>query len=245
LKAYWNYKKLNTAQQSQALELAPADIEDWLLRHPDFFHHHLDCLEALKLPHPCGDAVSLVTRQIELLRDKNRRLQMQLKDILQIARDNDALLRRFHQLSIALLDAASLDDALAALRWLLRDCFQADFVSVRLIQPQIDCPIADLCVDEDCPQLAHFQQILETGEPAFGKPIAGQAEFLFGGEAREVESYALVPLRHAGLKGVLAIGSRDPARFEPAMGNLFLSQMSDVVAARFVSLLPRGEQPPP
>ena len=230
---------MNRVQPYQVPELAPADIEDWLLRHPDFFHHHLDCLEALKLPHPCGDAVSLVTRQIELLREKNRRLQAQLNDILQIARENDALLRRFHQLSIALLDAASLDDALAALRWLLRDCFQADFVSVRLIQPRIDCPIADLCVDEDCPQLARFQQILDSGEPAFGKPDAAQAAFLFGGgEAGEVESYALVPLRHAGLKGVLAIGSRDPLRFEPAMGNLFLSQMSDVVAARFVSLLP-------
>jgi hypothetical protein len=243
LKVPWNYK-VNTAQASQALEIDPADIQDWLLRHPDFFHQHPDCLEALKLPHPCGEAVSLVTRQIELLREKNRKLQAQLNGILQIARDNDSLLRRFHQLSIALLDAASLDDALAALRWLLRDCFQADFVAVRLIQPQIDCPIADLCVPEDCPQLAHFRQVLEAGQPECGKPSAEQARFLFGADAGEVESYALVPLRHAGLKGVLAIGSRDPLRFEPAMGHLFLSQMSDVVAARFVSLLPDAERPP-
>jgi len=235
---------LNKAQQApDTLDIAPALIEDWLLNHPDFFHHHPDCLESLKLPHPCGDAVSLVTRQIELLREKNRKLQAQLHDILQIARDNDALLRRFHQLSIALLDAVSLDDALAALRWLLSDCFQADFVSVRLIQPLIDCPIADLCVSEDSPQLAHFQKVLEIGKPECGKPSAEQAGFLFGREACEVESYALVPLCHAGLKGVLAIGSRDPARFEPAMGHLFLSQMSDVVAARFVSLLPGGERP--
>jgi len=235
-------KTLNKAQASPAPAIAPADIEDWLLSHPDFFHDHPDCLESLKLPHPCGDAVSLVTRQIELLREKNRKLQAQLNDILQIARDNDALLRRFHQLSIALLDATSLDDALAALRWLLSDCFQADFVSVRLIQPLIDCPVANLCVPEDCAQLTHFRQILEIGQPAFGKPSTEQGEFLFGADAGEVESYALVPLRHAGLKGVLAIGSRDPARFEPAMGHLFLSQMSDVVAARFVSLLPRDGQ---
>jgi uncharacterized protein YigA (DUF484 family) len=198
-------------------------------------------LELLKLPHPCGEAVSLVTRQIEVLRDKNSRLQAQLNDILHIARENDSLLRRFHQLSIALLDAASLDDALAALRWLLSDCFQADFVGVRLIQPIIDCPIADLCVHEDCPELEHFQQILESGKPECGKPSNEQALFLFGQNADEVESYALVPLCHAGLKGVLAIGSRDPDRFEPAMGDLFLTQMSDVVAARFVSLLPRAE----
>jgi uncharacterized protein YigA (DUF484 family) len=235
---------LNKAQPTQALEIAEAEIEDWLLRHPDFFHRHVECLEFLKLPHPSGEAVSLVTRQIELLREKNRKLQAQLNDILRIARDNDSLLRRFHQLSVALLDAASLDDALAALRWLLSDCFQADFVSVRLIQPIIDCPIANLCVREDSPQLARFQQILESGKPECGKPSSEQSVFLFGGDAGEVESYALVPLLHAGLKGVLAIGSRDPDRFEPGMGDLFLTQMSDVVAARFVSLLPQGEHRP-
>ena len=230
--------KLKNAEPCSSGELTAFAIEDWLLRHPDFFQHHLDCLETLKLPHPCGEAVSLVTRQIELLREKNRKLQTQLNNILQIARENDTLLRRFHQLTIAMLDAASLEDALAALRWLLQDCFQADFVAVRLIQPVIDCPVGDLCVSEDCPQLSHFKQILEEGTPECGKPSREQVVFLFGTDATEVESIALVPLQHAGLKGVLAIGSRDPRRFEPAMGNLFLSQLSDVVAARFVSLLP-------
>ncbi len=234
--------KLNNIQQSGPEDLAASEIEDWLLRHPDFFQHHHECLEALKLPHPCGDAVSLVTRQIELLRDKNRKLQTQLNDILNIARENDSLLRRFHQLTLAMLDASSLEDALAALRWLLQDCFQADFVTVRLIYPVIDCPVSNLYVSEDCPQLGHFKQILEAGKPECGKPSLEQATFLFGEDAKEAESYALMPLQHAGLKGVLAIGSRDPDRFESGMGSLFLSQMGDVVVARFVSLLAMGKQ---
>ncbi len=236
--------KLNNAQASCPEEIPASDIEDWLLRHPDFFQHHAACLETLKLPHPCGDAVSLVTRQIELLREKNRKLQAQLDDILQIARDNDTLLRRFHQLTLAMLDAASLEEALAALRWLLQDCFQADFVAVRLIHPIIDCPVGNLCVSEDCPQLSHFQRVLDAGKPECGRPTHEQATFLFGADATEAESYALVPLQHAGLKGILAIGSREPDRFEPGMGSLFLSQMSDIVAARFVSLLDASEQDP-
>jgi hypothetical protein len=227
------------------MDIAAEDIEAWLLEHPDFFQHYPDSLEYLKIPHPCGDAVSLVTRQIEVLRQKNRKLQEQMDKILQIARDNDSLLRRFHKLTLALLNAASLDDALAALRWLLRDCFEADFVCVKLIQPLIECPIANLCVPEDCPQLAHFQQVLEAGKPECAIPSTEQATFLFGANAVEVESYALVPLQHAGLKGILAIGSRDPDRFEPGMGNLFLGQMGDVVAARFASLVNPGETPLP
>lgn len=234
--------KSDIAQRPPQAEFLAAEIEDWLLKHPDFFQHHPDCLESLKIPHPCGDAVSLVTRQVEVLRDKNHKLQTQFNDILRIARENDTLLRRFHQLTLALLDASGLEDALAALRWLLEDCFQADFVAVKLIQPMIDCPIHNLCVPADCPQLEHFQKILHDGKPECGKPLLEQAVFLFGSDAAEIESHALVPLQHAALKGILAIGSRDPARFEPGMGHLFLSQMSDVVAARFVSLLPAAGQ---
>lgn len=236
--------KLTTAQSQGDVELTASEVEDWLDRHPDFFQYHTDCLERLKLPHPCGDAVSLVTRQIELLRDKNRKLQTQLNDILQIARENDTLLRRFHQLTLAMLDAASLDDALAALRWLLQDCFQADFVAVRVVYPLLDCPVSDLFVRSDCPQLAHFRQVLESGKPECGEPSVAQAKFLFGAEAGQVESYALVPLQHAGLKGVMAIGSRDASRFEPGMGGLFLSQMSDVVAARLAALMSPREYLP-
>lgn len=222
--------------------MAEADIEAYLRTHPDFFHRHLELLESLKIPHPSGEAVSLVSRQLDMLRDKNRRLQLQLNDILQIARDNDSLARRIHQLTLCLLDASSVDDALGGLRWLLHECFQADFVAVRLLEPVIDSPIADLCIPPDCAEASHFQHVLESGNPECGQPNELQSELLFGSEAREVLSYALVPLQHAGLKGLLAIGSRSASRFEVGMGHLFLNQMGEIVAARLVALL---KSPPP
>lgn len=229
--------KLGKARRQEKGEITAAEVEEYLRQHQDFFHHHLDLLEGLRLPHPCGEAVSLVSRQIDLLREKNRKLQVQLNDILQIARDNDALFRRIHQLTLALLDATSLDDALAGLRWLLHECFQADFVAVRLIHPVVDSPIADLYIAQDVEALTQLDPWLEAGEPECGQPTSEQARFLFGADAHEVLSYAVVPLRHAGLKGLVAIGSRSSNRFEAGMGHLFLSQMGDIVAARLVSLL--------
>jgi len=229
--------KLSNAHRQDRSETTAAEVEAYLRRHPDFFHHHLDLLEGLKLPHPCGEAVSLVSRQIDLLREKNRKLQLQLNDLLQIARDNDALVRRMHQVTLSLLDATSLDDALAGLRWLLHECFQADFVAVRLVRPIIDSPIANLCIPPDSDALAHLEPLLEMGKPECGLPTTERAELLFGADSREVLSYALVPLQHAGLRGFLAIGSRNASRFEAGMGHLFLSQMGEIVSARFVSLL--------
>lgn len=226
------------AQEIAASEdMSEAQVESWLRAHPRFFQHHLDLLEILEIPHPSGAAVSLVARQIDVLRDKNRRLEGQLKDILRIARENDALLRRAHKLTLNLLDAASLDDALACLRWLLHECFEADFVSLRLIREDAACPIADLCVSPDHPDLAQFFSLLESGEPECGIAEPSRAAFLFGADAAEVLSYALAPLQHAGLKGILAIGGRQGDRFDAGMDKLFLSHMSEIVAARLVSLL--------
>jgi hypothetical protein len=39
------------------------------------------------------------------------------------------------------------------------------------------------------------------------------------------------------LEGILAIGSREEGRFHYSMGNLFLTQMSEIIGTRLISLL--------
>jgi uncharacterized protein YigA (DUF484 family) len=214
-----------------------AEVADFLFRHPDFFRDHLELLEALRVPHPCGEAVSLISRQIGLLRERNQRLQLQLNDILQIARDNDTLYQRIHQLTLTLMAATGLEDALAGLEWGLHQYFQTDFVAVRIADPNIASPIADLCMAPGSGGAELFAAVLDAGKPQCGKPEPAQAAFLFGEEASEVASQALVPLLHAGLRGLLGIGSRDPDRFQSGMGSLFLTQMGEVLSARLSSLI--------
>lgn len=160
-----------------------------------------------------------------------------MNDILQIARDNDALHQRIHQLTLTLLDATTLEDALGGLTWSLHEYFQADFVTIKIIQPAIESPIAGLCVTPSDAELALFASTLDSGSPYCGKPDHSQAKYLFGGSASNVLSHALIPLQHAGFKGLLAIGSRDGNRFRAGMGLHFLGQLGEVVAARFASLL--------
>lgn len=224
-------------KRHKATTISADEVEAYLRQHPDFFYDQLDLLEILKVPHPCGEAVSLVARQISLLRDSNRQLQSQLNDILQIARDNDALHQRIHQLTLTLLDAATLDDTLGSLTWCLHEYFQADFVTVKIVQPSIESPIAGLYVPSDDVGLVLFASVLETGKPYCGKPDPVHAKYMFGNNASGVLSYALIPLQHAGIKGLLAIGSRDASRFQTGMGLHFLGQLGEVVSARLASLL--------
>ena len=50
-------------------------------------------------------------------------------------------------------------------------------------------------------------------------------------------SQAVLKLDHAGLRGVFAIGSRDSTRLRADMGVVFLTQMSEILAARLAALL--------
>jgi uncharacterized protein YigA (DUF484 family) len=63
---------------------------------------------------------------------------------------------------------------------------------------------------------------------------------LFGASAID-GSAALIQLRHGDLIGVLAIGSRDPVRFSPEMGTLFIRYIGDVLSRVLARLLHRDD----
>ena len=62
----------------------------------------------LKLVHQPGTAtVSLVERQVAVLRQRNGELERQLKDLVAVAKDNHALVEKIHQLAVTLMESRS------------------------------------------------------------------------------------------------------------------------------------------
>ncbi len=227
-------------QKRNPTTLAEKAVAEYLIRHPDFFSRHLDLLESITIPHPCGEAVSLIARQIALLRDTNRTLQQQLHQIVQIARENDALFYRIQQLILAVMDTTTLEGALANLEWALHEYFQADYVATRILSPRrerLENAMGALFLDPKLPESAHFQRLIHAKKPECGPLKQVQAGFLFGEDARHIHSCALIPLRHGGLNGLLALGSRSKNRYDPAVSHAFLAQMGEIVAARLAGLL--------
>ena len=69
-----------------------ADVVAYLRSHPDFFERHTPLLLRLKLPHETGPAtISLVERQVAMLRQRSSELERQLKNFLSVAKANEAL----------------------------------------------------------------------------------------------------------------------------------------------------------
>lgn len=212
-------------------------VDAYLRQHPEFFQHHLDLLEKMHIPHPSGNAISLISKQLELFRAKHQEQENQLTALIDIARDNDASFNRMHELTLAMLEANTLEDAVANLNAVFVECFFTDFVAIKIIKKQVNSPINMLFVEPDDIGLKHFANELSSKQPKCGRPTLAQAQFLFGDAAPEVKSSAIIPMVFTQLEGLIAIGSRDEARFHYSMGSLFLTQMSEIIGTRLISLL--------
>jgi len=221
----------------QPVQTGEEQVAEYLQQHPDFFQDHLDLLEQMYIPHPSGSAISLLSKQLEIFRNKHQEQENQLTALIDIARENDAAFNRMHELTLAMLEANTLEDVVANLNEVLAECFLTDFVSIKIIQEQPDSPLNNLFVDPDDAGLKHFTNVLLENQPKCGRPTFAQAQFLFGDVASEVRSCAIVPMAFTQLEGILAIGSRDEGRFHYSLGGLFLTQMSEIIGTRLISLL--------
>ena len=223
--------------QDQQAQLTSEQVESYLQQHPEFFNEHLHLLESMTIPHPSGDAISLISKQLEIFRTKHHELENQLIALIEIARDNDTAINRMHHLTLALLDAANLEEAVANLDQVFAEYFLTDFVAIKIISPARHASIANLFIEPGAPELQHFYQILSSSQPKCGRPTLAQAKVMFGEAATEVKSCAIIPMAFTQLEGIIAIGSREENRFHYSMGSLFLTQMSEIIGTRLIALL--------
>src|ERR1700751_3393369 len=222
----------------EARGLAAADSEEesiagYLQRHPEFFERHQALLARLKLPHARGGStLSLVQRQIEVLREKQAQLEGKLAELVRVARANDAISERLHRFTRRLLRLVPRAEALTSIEAGLREDFDAFHAALVLIGVPSDPAAAPFVrsVPADDPNLKSFESLFASGIPRCGQARDSQREFLFGPEGLELGSVALVPLGEKGALGLLALGSPARERFYPGMSTEFLARLAELVA---------------
>ena len=224
----------------------------YLEQTPDYFLRHPDLLAALVLPHPeAGRAVSLVERQVRVLRDRHEQSTHQLHELIGFARDNDQLGERVQRFALAMIDTASLDDVLDTAQDMLRQEFNLDGVAVRLTgnpRPATamdggsaenagavfpPCPRPEFTAADDNVLDGLLTRLVErNGQPLCGgEHEAATLEGLFGMAAINLHSTAVIGLTRHALRGVLVLASQNPQRFHPDMGSVYLVRLGELLMA--------------
>lgn len=201
------------------------EVAQFLNQHPEFFEEYADMLAEVQIPHPHGGrAIPISERQILSLREKSRRLESKLGELIRFGEQNDAITDKLHRMTIALIGARDVAGVLHVLGFNLREDFAVPHVTVRVWAEfdQGDDPTAS--------QEARAFAVGLNGPYCSAHPMADTLAW-FGDAASHLRSFAYIPLRAEQTFGLLALASEDPQRFYPEMGTLYLRRLGEIAAA--------------
>ena len=215
--------------------LSEDDVAEYLSNHPDFFERHTRTLTRMRVPHMTnGATVSLVERQIAALRQKNDRLERSLKNLVTVAKHNDALVEKIHRLGLALLRVPTIAGRLETLEHALREDFSAERAVLVLFE---SAPLAGMgsmpgflmISRREDEALKPFATFIKSAKTRCGPLRERQKAYLFGQDGEALGSAAMVPLGKAARLGFLAIGNRDREYFNPGERTDFLDRLGELV----------------
>jgi uncharacterized protein len=219
-------------------QLSEQDIADWLAATPDFFERHAELLATIQLTSPHGNrAVSLQERQIEMQREKQRSIEMNMAEMIRAAQDNEAISARLHEWTCMLMthdNPGTLPDALIAG---LRNQFTVPQAALRLwdVKPAYTASTFSQGVSADSVSFAS-----SLGAPYVG-PNTGFEAAQWLDDPALAASIALIPLQRGSADenafGLMVLGSPDAQRYKAGMGTEFLERIGELASAAMVKLI--------
>jgi uncharacterized protein YigA (DUF484 family) len=216
--------------------ITEADIANYLIHTPGFFERHAELLASVQLTSPHGQrAVSLQERQMEMLRERIKGMEMRIVEMVRHGQENLGIADRLHRTTRRLLVTADASALPSRLVDTLKHEFMIPQATVRLWN--LGNEHADQAwaqpVSDDAKSFASSLTVPYCGVNA-GFEAARWLD-----DPGTVMSLALVPLRQGdSCFGLLVLGSPDPTRYSADMGTDFLSRIGDVAAAALSRLRP-------
>jgi uncharacterized protein YigA (DUF484 family) len=209
--------------------ITEADIAQYLAHNPAFFERHAELMASITLTSPHGQrAVSLQERQMEMLRERIKGLEMRIVEMIRHGQENLSIADRIHRTTRRLLlttDAAMLPPRL-----------------VETLKHEFLIPQAGLRLWSLAPEFAGepwaqgASDDVKTFAASLSMPYCGAnsgfeaVRWLDDGAT--VASLAMLPLRQGEhCFGLLVLASPDPTRYAADMGTDFLMRIGEVASA--------------
>lgn len=214
----------NTAEDMT--KLTSEQVAEYLRINPEFFENNLDLLSEIIIPHVSGEGtISLIERQVQLLRDQVVAIKDQLNTFAVLAGENEDLWVRFKDLALMLLNHADRQLLKSDIESWLKKQFNLSGVMINLDEPGVsldkyraDVAIKHVFVKEQIYCSSNLSKELLTT--------------LFGKDAEKVNSCALIPLKKPGhdKTALLALGSENTERFTSSQSTAYLGCLSQLIS---------------
>ena len=229
-------KNDNSAAENLADEntnkISATEVANYLKAHPEFFIEQEDLLADLSLPHESGKAVSLLERQVTILRNRGGDARKKLNDLLENARNNDQLFDTTRNLVLALLRAKNATEIANVAQDQLSNHNNIDSCEIILVDRN-GLQLADSVRTESEDVLKkQFADVFRLKRTHCGAISKEQTQYLFPSEDNNIKSTALCPvISNGNVLALLAFGNQSENYFHVNLDTLFLDFIGHVVGA--------------
>jgi uncharacterized protein YigA (DUF484 family) len=204
-------------------------VRDYLIQNTDFFQRNPDVFQAINISHDSGKAISLVERQVNLIREHNKELSTQIEHILSTAKDNAALMEKTNRLVLNLIKAKDLNSLTKALNVSLKSDFSTEFFSLTLIdEGAINSKTAANLVSKSDAEDS-IGAMITAKKALCGVRASKEVKLLFGKQAENIGSVIALPLKNTSTFGVLALGHSDSEFYSEDIGTVFIDYIGDLL----------------
>ena len=220
-------------------ELIDKEVAAYLLANPDFFVDRDRLLLKIQVPHKSKGTISLVEKQLDVIRDRQKKTRRQLKEFVENAERNKEIFDKSRKLILSMMAAKQSSEFFAALEKGLKRDF--------------GCKANSLVVFGKPKQINHFTSripaesarkyvgaLMQSKVPTLGTLRPREQDFLFQDQSEKVKSAAVLTIRDKNKHlGMLAIGSSDMEYFTPDMDTLFINFIAETLGKLLPQHLPR------
>jgi len=236
----------NSLAKTDDLSLDDESVASYLMENPDFFSNHEELLLSLRIPHKSGQAISLLERQVSMLRKRNDETQDQINSFIENAKENDELFEKTRTIILNIIKAASLEDLSSLIEEKLKQEFDASssrlfFATEEKIE-KLDSPLYLLPIKLTRKVLG---KLFQRKRAYCGTLNEDQAKLFFP-ESKKNSSVAIIPIHFhdekklkASLPGVplLVVASKKDKHFNSSLDTLFLDFIGEILSAHIKGLL--------
>ncbi len=204
------------------------EIAEYLILNPNFFKENPEVLNSIEIIHESGAAVSLIQKQVELLRSNYNSTTDKLMELLGIAKNNEDIFILTKELILSLINASSIEEIVA----LIEKSFVADFGAKKskvLFFTESSKNLPKGRVKNPAEARNILGNLLKPGKIFCGEVNKKVAKFIFN-QKTGVKEIALVPLNSSSLLGLIALGSDQPGKYSDNKDSLFLDFIAEVVS---------------
>ena len=222
---------MNNNPLSESSAINAEQVADYLNQHRDFFVDRPSLLADMHVVHDVDGAVSLVERQMAVLRKQNSSVRQHIDKLLENARNNDRLFEKTRNLTLSLLEANDRDDLISRLSDGFRNDFDIHYMSLliygELAQAPANYGVRMVPLSE---VKKYLPALIDNRDSVCGQLSADQQQFVFAEQAASIHSTAMISFSYHSPIGLLAIGHSDKAYFNADMDTVFLRYIGDVLA---------------